>query len=112
MAFFEKYLARMETEGNGPEQLNTLYQEAERSLEDDPPEQALAKTSQMVGALLIVARKQDPLQQELVDAVNALTVMLADYIEHLGFHWWAVKTETGWVYSTSPSGFRRSEAEF
>lgn len=101
---FEKYLARMAAEGDDLEVLEKLRHEAEQSLREDPPEQALTLTGQLVGAMLTVARKQDSPQQELVDAVNALTSVLADYVEHLGWRQWATKTEAGWVYERSPSG--------
>lgn len=104
MEYFEKYLARMETAGNDLEVLEELRQEAEQSLRGDPPEQALTLTGQLVGAMLTVAQKQDSPQQGLVDAVNALTSMLAEYVEHLGWRQWAEKTELGWVYERSPSG--------
>lgn len=94
---FEKYLARMAAEGDDLKVLEKLRYEAEQSLRENPPEQ-------LVGAMLTVARKQDSPQQELVDAVNALTSVLADYVEHLGWRQWAMKTEAGWVYERSPFG--------
>lgn len=100
--FYDKYITRLETEGNGPELLAELSQEAIKSLREYPPEQALTLLSQMVGALLTVARLQEPPEQGMVDTINELTAMMVDYVEHLGWHQWAVKTETGWIYSKSP----------
>lgn len=104
MEHYEKYLARIEAGDGGSEVLEELHQEAARSIKEDPPERVLTLTGQMVGAMLAVTRKKNPPQQSMVDAINVLTAMLADYVEHLGWRQWAVKTETGWVYERSPSG--------
>lgn len=101
MEYYEKYLAQIEAEDCNPEVLEELYQEAARSLNDDPPERALTMVGQMVGAMLSVARKHEP-PQGLIDAVNALTALLADYVECLGWRQRAIKTEVGWIYSKSP----------
>lgn len=42
--FYDKYITRLGTEGNGSELLAELYQEAARSLRTDPPERALTLT--------------------------------------------------------------------
>lgn len=104
MEYYEKYLARIEVGGGGSEVLEELHQEAVLSLKEDSPERALTIIGQMVGAMLAVTRRKNPPQQSMVDAINVLTAMLADYVEHLGWRQWAVKTETGWVYERSPSG--------
>lgn len=44
MEYYEEYLTRIETEANDPELLEGLRQEAIRSLQTDPPEQALTLT--------------------------------------------------------------------
>lgn len=44
MEFYDKYIARLDMEGTDPELLAELYQEAIRSLQADPPEQALTRT--------------------------------------------------------------------
>lgn len=98
MEFYDKYITRLETEGNGPELLEELRQEAVQSLQADPPEQALTLTGQMVSALLLVAKHQEPLEQSMVDAINNLTTMMVDYLEHLGWRQRAIKTEAGWIY--------------
>lgn len=98
MEFYDKYIARLDIEGTDPELLAELCQEAIRSLQADPPEQALTRTGQMISALLVVAKRQEPLEQSMVDAVNNLTTMMVDYIEHLGWRLRAVKTTDGWVY--------------
>lgn len=103
MEFYDKYMIRLETEDTGPEVLEELLQEAIRSLREDPPEQALTLTGQMVAALLLVAKRQEPPEQSMVDAVNDLTTMMVDYIEDLGWRQRAVKTEAGWVYGQVPS---------
>ena len=84
--------------GADPELLAELRQEAIRSSQADPPEQALTRTGQMLSALLMVAPRQELLEQSMVDAVNNLTTMMVDYIEHFGWHLRAVKTADGWVY--------------
>jgi len=104
MEYYEKYLAQIEVEDCNPEVLEELHQGAARSLKDDPPEQALTMVGQMVGAMLAVTRRKNPPQQSMVDAINVLTAMLADYVEHLGWRQWAVKTETGWVCERLPFG--------
>lgn len=104
MEYYEKYLARIEAGDGGSEVLEDLHQEAARSLKEDPPERALTIIGQMVGAMLAVTRRKNPPQQSMVDAINVLTAMLADYVEHLGWRQWAVKTETGWVCERSPFG--------
>ena len=104
MEYYEKYLARIEAGDGGSEVLEYLHQEAARSLKEDPPERALTIIGQMVGAMLAVTRRKNPPQQSMVDAINVLTAMLADYVEHLGWRQWAVKTETGWVCERSPFG--------
>lgn len=102
MEYFKNYLTKMEMEGTGPELLNELRQEAICSLQADPPEQALTLTGQMVSALLLVAKRQEPPEQSMVDAVNDLTTMMVDYIEDLGWRQRAVKTEAGWIYEQLP----------
>lgn len=104
MEYYEKYLARIEAGGGGSEVLEELHQEAVLSLKEDSPERALTIIGQMVGAMLAVARKQNPPQQNVVDAVNALTSRIVGYVEHLGWRQWATKTDAGWVYERSPSG--------
>lgn len=101
MEYYEKYLARIEAGDGDPEVLEELHQEAVLSLKEDPPEQALTMVGQMVGAMLSVARKHEP-PQGLIDAVNTLTALLADYVECLGWRQRAIKTEVGWIYSKSP----------
>lgn len=103
MEYYEEYLTRIEAEGNDPELLEGLRQEAVRSLRTDPPEQALTLTGQMVAALLLVAKRQEPPEQGMVDAINELTAMMVDYLDHLGWRQRAVKTEAGWVYEQMPS---------
>lgn len=98
MKYYEGYLTRIETEGTGPELLEKLRQEAVRSLREDLPEQALTLTGQMVSALLLAAKRQEPPEQSMVDAINNLTTMMVDYLEHLGWRQRAVKTEAGWIY--------------
>lgn len=85
MEFYDNYITRLETEGNGPELLAELRQEAIRSLQADPPEQALTLTGQMVSALLLVAKRQNPPEPLMVDTINAITDMMADYINKLGW---------------------------
>ena len=98
MEFYDKYMAKLDTERNDPELLEELRREAIQSLQTAPPERALTVTSQMVAALLLVAKRQEPPEQGMVDAVNDLTTMMVDYIEHLGWRQWATKTDEGWVY--------------
>lgn len=73
MEYYEEYLTRIETGAIDPEQLVTLRQEALWSLKEDPPEQALTLTAQMVSALLLIAKRQEPPEQSMVDAINILT---------------------------------------
>lgn len=103
MEYYDQYLARIE-ENSSPELLDKLRREAIQSLEDDPPEQALTLTGQMVGALLVVAHQQEPPKPSVIETVNSITAMIADYVGHLGWRWWAVKGKTGWIYSKSPVG--------
>lgn len=102
MEFYNKYINRLDAEGTGPELLEALCQEAIRSLRADPPERSLTLTGQMVAALLIIARRQSPPEQSMVDAINALTAMMVGYLEHLGWRQRAVKTEAGWIYEQLP----------
>lgn len=104
MEFYDKYMAKLDAEGNDPELLEELRREAIQSLQADSPERALTVTGQMVAALLFAAKHQEPPEQSMVDAINGLTTMMVDYIERLGWRQWAVKTEAGWVYKQlSPS---------
>lgn len=104
MEFYDKCIAQLDVEGTGPEILEGLRQEAIRSLREDPPEQALTQTGQMVSALLRTAKRQEPPEQSMVDAINTLTAMMIDYLEHLSWRKRAVKTAIGWVYEqSSPS---------
>lgn len=102
MEFYDNYIARLETEGSDPELLEELRQEAMRSLMEDSPGQALTQTGQMVAAMLVVTQQQNPLQRSMVDAINSLTTIMADYLEHLGWRQWAVKTDAGWKYERLP----------
>lgn len=102
MEYFKNYLTKMEMEGTGPELLNELRQEAICSLQADLPEQALTLTGQMVSALLLVAKRQKPLEQSMINVINELTAMMIDYLERLGWHQRAVKTEAGWIYERLP----------
>ena len=100
--FYDKYITRLETEGNGPELLAELCQEAARSLRTDPPERALTLTGQMVAALFLVAQRQIPPQRSIIDIINLITEMMVDYLERLSWHQRAIKTEAGWVYEKFP----------
>lgn len=102
MEYYEGYLTRIETEGNDPELLEELRQEAIRSLQTDPPERALTLTGQMVSALLSVAKRQEPLDRPLVDAVNGITSLMVDYLTKMGWKTRAYKTPDGWKYESSP----------
>lgn len=101
MEFYDNYIARLETEGNGPELLAELRQDAIQSFQADPPERALTLTGQMVSALLLVAKRQNPPERLMVDTINAITDMMADYINKLGWKTRAYKTPDGWKYESS-----------
>lgn len=102
MESYDKYITRLETEGNSPELLEELRQEAIRSLKEDPPEQALTLTGQMVAALFSVAQRQNSPQRGMIDIINCVTEMMVEYLERLNWHQRAVKTEAGWVYEKFP----------
>lgn len=102
MEFYDKCIIRLETGDNGPELLAELRQEAIRSLKEDPPEQALTLTGQMVAALFFVAQRQSPPQRGMIGIINCITEMMVEYLERLNWHQRAVKTEAGWVYEKFP----------
>lgn len=103
MEFYDDYISRLDAEGTDPDLLDELRQEAIRSLQADPPERALTLAGQMAAALLLVAKRQEPPEQDMVNTINELTAMMIDYLDHLGWHQRAVKTEAGWVYEQMPS---------
>lgn len=103
MEYFEKYMARLGTEGMSQDLLEELRQEATHSLANDPPERALALTGQLVAALRQVVRKQNPPEPNAVYAVNAITEMMIEYLWGMGWHMRAIKTEDGWVYKRPPA---------
>lgn len=98
--FYDKYITRLETEGNGPELLAELCQEAARSLRTDPPERALTLTGQMVSALLLVAKRREPPERQLMDAINDITSLMAEYLVKMGWRTRAHKTSEGWKYES------------
>ncbi len=102
MEYFEKYMARLESEGMTQELLEELRQEAAHSLANDSPEKALTLTGQMVAALRQAAQRQDPPGPDAIYAVNAITEMMIEYLWELGWHMRAIKTESGWVYQRPP----------
>lgn len=102
MEFYDRYITRLETKGNDPEVLEELRQEAIRSLQADPPERALTLTGQMVVALSLVAKRQEPSEHQLMDAINDITSLMADYLTKMGRRIRAYKTPEGWSYESLP----------
>ena len=102
MEYYEQYTSYLQTEGTGSAVLQKLYQEAAYSLANDPPELALTRTGQMAAAMLKVARDQDPLEQGMVNALNAVTEMMMAYLNKMGWRFRAYKTPEGWKYEYPP----------
>lgn len=95
MEFYDKYITRLETEGNDPELLDELRQEVVRSLREDPPEQALTLAGQIVAAMQKAAKNQKPPEHQMVDAVNCVTDLMIEYLEKMGWRFRAYKTTEG-----------------
>lgn len=102
MEYYEKYVSYLQAEGTGSTVLQKLYLDAADSLASDPPEEALTRTGQMVAAMLRVAKSREPLERQMVDAVNSITDMIMDYLYRLGWHTSAYKTPEGWKYVFPP----------
>lgn len=102
MKYYEKYVSYLEIEGTGPTVLQKLHQDAADSLANDPPEEALTRTGQMAAAMLMVAKRQDPPERQMVDAINGITGMMMDYLDKMGWRTRACKTPKGWIYESSP----------
>ena len=102
MEFYDKYLTKIETEGTGPEILEELHQEAIQSLRTDPPERALTLAGQMVAALLLISKRQEPPGCEIIDVLNDITNLMIDYLQNMGWRVRAYKTPAGWKYEFSP----------
>lgn len=96
-------MSRLEGEGMSQEILESMRQEAAQALQNDPPEVALTLTGQMAAALRQVAQKQDPLQPDMVFAVNSVTEMMIQFLWDMGWHLRAIKTEDGWKYESPPA---------
>lgn len=95
MEFYDKYITRLETEGNDPELLDELRQEVVRSLREYPPKQALTLAGQIVAAMQKAAKNQKPPEHQMVDAVNCVTDLMIEYLEKVGWRFRAYKTAEG-----------------
>lgn len=95
MEFYDKYITRLDTEGNDPELLDELRQEVIRSLREDPAEQALTLAVQIVAAMQKAAKNQKPPEHQMVDAVNCVTDLMIKYLEKMGWRFRAYKTIEG-----------------
>lgn len=100
MEYYEKYVSYLGTEGAGPTVLQKLHQDAADSLANDPPEQALTRTGQIVAAMLIVTKSQEPPERQMVDAINSITDIMMDYLSKMGWRFRAYKTPERWRYES------------
>lgn len=100
MEYYEKYVFYLQTEGTGPTVLQKLHQDAVDSLANDPPEQALTRTGQMAAAMLMVAKRQEAPEHQMMNAINNVTDLMMDYISKMGWRFRAYKTPEGWRYES------------
>lgn len=96
--YYEKYISYLESEGIRPETLDGLRVEATETLANDVPEKALTIVGQMAAAMLVMAKRQNPVDCQIVEAINNITDLMVDYLTKMGWRFRAHKTAEGWRY--------------
>lgn len=102
MKYYEKYISYLESEGIRPETLDGLRLEATETLANDVPEKALTIVGQMAAAMLVMAKRQNPVDCQIVEAINNITDLMVDYLTKMGWRFRAHKTDEGWRYEYLP----------
>lgn len=100
--YYEKYISYLESEGIRPEILERLRLETTETLTNDVPEKALTIVGQMAAAMLMIAKRQNPPNYQIVVAINNITDLMVDYLTKMGWRFRAYKTAEGWKYENPP----------